>query len=502
MALAPRPLNFNNSGATPFQPTVAGPTLPGSTPRSKALSNIQLGSGFNTQTNTSTPGYNSGGYNLIGSFMAGKPTYNPIIKSSPALSTTTGSTSGLLPPTNQPVKSHTITNVDGSTTSQTYHPPVTATTPTAPTKPSAPANAPLSSATGGLLNIGSGGASGNVNTATTNLNNIANNQGNSAQSGTPAAQVNDATKGLLNLETNPSPEVVKANADLANFQKQSPFLLSDVKNNPNVAAEVSVGRGQALGQTLTAENQALATAQQNALAEQGQQITAGNEAGTLANATQGQQITSNTNAGTLGVNQQNTQNSALTSAGNLSQPVTGPGGVLGTPQSVGAFGSGSNTTFGGGQAQGTVEAGKQAVAMNNANTAAKGIQGTIQQYLQANPQLNSSVSTIANAAQQWIQGKQLGDPAYQTLFNYLNEYVSTLAPILGVGGDTTNLKTEIAQSFVNAKASGQSISEVLNNIGKLADDKYANFVSAAQGGGQVAGGTPTGSTPTSFSTEW
>jgi hypothetical protein len=140
--------------------------------------------------------------------------------------------------------------------------------------------------------------------------------------------------------------------------------------------------------------------------------------------------------------------------------------------------------------------------MTTANTAAKGIEGTIQQYLSSNPSLNASASTLANAASQWLQGKQLGDPAYQTLFNYLNEYISTLAPILGVGGDTTNLKTEIAQSFVNAKASGQSISQVLNNISKLADDKLANFTSAGQGGGQVAGGVPYGATPTSFGTEW
>ena len=81
------------------------------------------------------------------------------------------------------------------------------------------------------------------------------------------------------------------------------------------------------------------------------------------------------------------------------------------------------------------------------------------------------------------------DPKYQTLFNYLNEYTSTLAPILGVGGSATNLKTEIAQSFVNAQASGASIKEVLNNIESLADNKIQNLKSGAVGGGVVSGGT-------------
>jgi hypothetical protein len=80
----------------------------------------------------------------------------------------------------------------------------------------------------------------------------------------------------------------------------------------------------------------------------------------------------------------------------------------------------------------------------------------------------------------------LTDPKYQTLFNYLNEYTNTLAPILGVGGDATNLKTEIAQSFVNGVASGQSIAEVLNNIQTLSHGKIQDMRSGATGGGVVS----------------
>lgn len=181
---------------------------------------------------------------------------------------------------------------------------------------------------------------------------------------------------------------------------------------------------------------------------------------------------------------------ALTAAG-LVAPVT-QFGVLTSPVTGAPISGASAGTaaFQGGQIQGQQQLGAQVSQMNAANTAAKGIEGTITQYLQQNPDLNPSDLKFANSFSQWARGEQLTDPKYQTLANYLNEYISTLAPILGVGGDTTNLKTEIAQSMINAKASGKSIAEVLTNLSKLADDKLANIVSAAQGGGQVAGGTP------------
>lgn len=136
-------------------------------------------------------------------------------------------------------------------------------------------------------------------------------------------------------------------------------------------------------------------------------------------------------------------------------------------------------------------------ALESADTAAEGIKGKITTYLASNPQLNPSTLAAGNTLQQWIQGKQLSDPKYQTLFNYLNEYTNTLAPILGVGGDTTNLKTQIAQSFINAAASGQSIAEVLENIQGLSKGKIQDIRSGATGGGvvsspQTGGGTGSG----------
>jgi hypothetical protein len=136
-------------------------------------------------------------------------------------------------------------------------------------------------------------------------------------------------------------------------------------------------------------------------------------------------------------------------------------------------------------------------ALQSAETASEGIKNSIISFLNANPQLNQSNAALLNAAQQWVQGKQLTDPKYQTLFNYLNEYTNTLAPILGVGGNPTNLKTQIASDFVNAAASGQSIAEVLNATSALAKNKLLDMQSGALGGGTnvptpYAGGAATG----------
>lgn len=144
-------------------------------------------------------------------------------------------------------------------------------------------------------------------------------------------------------------------------------------------------------------------------------------------------------------------------------------------------------------AQGNVQA--TIPALETANTAAEGIKNKITSFLDANPALNASDLALANAAQQWIQGKQLTDPKYQTLFNYLSEYTNTLAPILGVGGDPTNLKTEIAQGFINGVASGASIKEVLNNMSQLATGKIQDLKSGSTGGGTVS--NPITTAPTS-----
>lgn len=141
--------------------------------------------------------------------------------------------------------------------------------------------------------------------------------------------------------------------------------------------------------------------------------------------------------------------------------------------------------------------------LTSANTAAEGIKNTIQSYLQQNPTLNATDLAAGNLLQQWIQGKQMTDPKYQTLFNYLNEYTNTLAPILGVGGDPTNLKTQIAQGFINAAASGASISQVLNSMSSLATNKIQDLQSGALGQGTNVPAPSSGSNfSTGFAETW
>lgn len=159
----------------------------------------------------------------------------------------------------------------------------------------------------------------------------------------------------------------------------------------------------------------------------------------------------------------------------LQQAIIAAGG---NPQQLQAQGPGQQSVL------------EQIPVLESANIAAEGVKNKINSFLSANPQLNQNTLAAANLAQQWIEGKQLTDPKYQTLFNYLNEYTNTLAPILGVGGNVTNLKTEIAQGFVNAAASGQSISQVLDSMSRLSTGKIQDMKSGATGGGVVS---PSGS---------
>ncbi len=161
--------------------------------------------------------------------------------------------------------------------------------------------------------------------------------------------------------------------------------------------------------------------------------------------------------------------------------------------------AGGNPTDLQAQATGQASVAGTIPALQSANTAAQGIAQTINSFLSQNPTINASPLAVGNLAQQWLQGKQLTDPAYQTFFNYLSEYANTLAPVLGVGGDPTNMKTQIAQAFLNPQASGQSTQQVLKAMGDLATQKIENLQSGASGGGVVASSPASSSTGTSGS---
>ncbi len=282
---------FNTQGAVPnMTPVPTGGSYSGTTPKSKALNNVQ--SGFSSS-------------------------YSPSSFTSPTVSAPTVTKPAPVPVASTPLKKTTTNNVDGSSTTHEYHAPEVGTQ-----KGLIPPPTPYEQSTNSLNAIGSGRASSPVAGAIGNLQNQGTNY---IDPNNPSASVNtqnaQKVQGLLQgFATNSSPAVTEANKEYTDFSKKSPFLLSDVRNNPNVAAEVSVGRGQALGQTLTAEQQALAQGVTNALSEQNQQIGAAENAGTQSLTGQNQQINALNNAGNLGVNQQNTQVSALQNAGNLTKP--------------------------------------------------------------------------------------------------------------------------------------------------------------------------------------
>lgn len=152
--------------------------------------------------------------------------------------------------------------------------------------------------------------------------------------------------------------------------------------------------------------------------------------------------------------------------------------------------------------QGQLAALQQLPAMEGADVAAEGVKNKINAYLAENPQLNPTSVLKANVIDRWLKNQLETDPKYQTLSNYLNEYTSTLAPILGVGGETTNLKTQIAQEFINASASGASISEVLENIQNLSRGKINDLRSGITGGGAISNPNAGGGTGSGGEFDW
>lgn len=273
--------------------------------------------------------------------------------------------------------------------------------------------------------------------------------------------ISDTAKGNLGIGQNAANIAQNYGQQISDIGQKGAAAQAGYKTTGT--SPVGEGNAAVIGQTTAAQQQAAAAGETAALQGTQQQLTGQNQAA-----------------------------SAYTGAANLAQPVT-QFGVLTNPtngQSVSPNPGAS--AFQGGYVQGQQAAGTNAAGMDVANTAATGIKNTITDYLTQNPTLNANDLTFGNTVTQWINGQQLGDPKYQTLFNDLSEYANTLAPILGVGGNVTNMKNQIAQDMINAKASGKSITEVLNNLEQLAKDKVSNIKSGGQGGGVVAGGSTGG----------
>lgn len=167
--------------------------------------------------------------------------------------------------------------------------------------------------------------------------------------------------------------------------------------------------------------------------------------------------------------QQQLQQSALTGAIGANAPITGvPYGTQVYNPSTGQFTSGG-TAFQGGQVAGEQALGQQYAQNVSANNQALGIKNQIVSFLNATP-INPSQFTDLNSVIGLLSGK-VSDPKYTQLSAQLTEYLNTLAPILGVGGDTTNLKTQIAQSMLDGRMQPKAIVDVLNTIEQTAQTK-------------------------------
>ena len=154
----------------------------------------------------------------------------------------------------------------------------------------------------------------------------------------------------------------------------------------------------------------------------------------------------------------------------------------------------ANTPFSGGQAQAQAGLGATYTQNNATIIAAQGIQQKLNSEIVSSGINSLSSLNVANALNQWIQGN-VSNPAYQNFFQDLTDYTQTIAPLIGITGTVTDMKTAIGQSLISSTASGETVIQGLNNLNTLAINKNEAMAKAGQGSvGQ--GATPTGQNTT------
>ena len=353
-----------------------------------------------------------------------------------------------------PVKTNTSENQSntGSQTGSQNNPPVV----TPPVPPVKTTDTPLLTAVTGQQTIANGNGLGNPGAYQTWLQN-------QATSATPAQ---GAISTLNNIAQNGSPQVQQQNQNVQGLLN----VQNEIANNPNLAAEVASGRGQAIGGEINAAQQGV----QNALAQQNQQITAGNEAGNLGLTGQSQQLGAENNAANLGLTQQGQQILAGSSAGQLSQPVTGPGGVLGTPQSVQPFtssGAGSNSGVGGGIAQGNVQSASTLTQGINEDTTNKNSLDATFNYLNSTTQGFDANTPILTQLQQKA-ASTIGGPQALAQYQQTIDALTKLGAQYGINipanptpSQIQGLQQSISAAIQNKIASQQQQLQIMTNGG-------------------------------------
>lgn len=254
-------LAINNSGATPF-------TFPGMTPAKYTLG--------------------LGGLTPTASTATASPKQSPAVLPPPPKPPS--------PPTNQDVKSHTVSS-DGSVT-QTYHPTTSGLLPSAPAKPT-PTQASQANTAGETItdvNGNQGVAKFNSMTGQSLTPSSTDPTSPATPSTTPPAapsnpvidpKTGQATfpgliAGLANVGTQGDPQVQKYTDDIANIEKQNANTQADIAANQNLSGSVANGRSAIATNLNTGKLNAAQSGLTNALSGQGQEISALNSAGGLA----------------------------------------------------------------------------------------------------------------------------------------------------------------------------------------------------------------------------
>lgn len=223
---------------------------------------------------------------------------------------------------------------------------------------------------------------------------------------------------------------------------------------------------------------------------QGLQANAQQMAGIL-----GEQQLATQGATTLQTGAQNTANRGLQGASTVLGAALPQGFSYGnnvinplTGQSYGAGGAGQGGAFYGGQQQGAQAQGQQSAQLHTSYGSAQSVGNNLTQLIQS-ANINPADPQLLNSINQFLQTGVASNPKYQQFYGTINDYVASLAPILGVGGSPTDQKTSMAKEMVSQLASGKSIIDTIKYFDALAADKINAFDQSGSGNYGSVGGS-------------
>lgn len=362
---------------------------------------------------------------------------------------------------------------------------------------------------------------------------------------------NNPAQGNINTLTgigqNQTPAVQQAFNAYSNFNAANPLTQSAQAALP-MAALISSGRGQILGNQLAGEQQGLANTYNAAVTGEGQQISAANAAGGQQLTGQQQQIGAANNAGGLANTAQSNQITAQQNAGQLTQPQLGqygqsyynpltagsasgsqgvqpndpfyatmqtyaqlratgqesliPSSISGNPvlnAQVTQMAQQSNPSYNANSAAGA------ATAQNSQAQTAAGYQSALSQGENLQSQLSDLITTFnlnpanINQVNSGLQAiaQNTSNPQYQILQNYVNDVANTYSQILTPpGGSATDTSRGIASSMLNATMQGQGMQTVMAALDQAAKAKIAGTQTTSYGS------SPNGSSSSSASNGW